>query len=102
MMENEKIIHQIKLDEKNHVEEPFLKQLESFTGLKWKVVRLEMGPGQTPQETQREKFTEVIMRKDLESALKKINPWLDDQQEFIFLRALSKSFRIITSVNFSR
>ena len=56
----------LRLDEKNHVEEPFLKQLETMPGLNWKVIRLEMGPGQTPQETQREDFTQVIMKKDLE------------------------------------
>ena len=35
----------IKLDEKNHVEEPFLKQLE---GLGWDVIRLEQK--QNPQD----------------------------------------------------
>lgn len=54
----------IRLDEKNHVEEPFLKQLESMPGIRWDVLRLEMGQGQTPQQTQREDFTQVIMRKD--------------------------------------
>jgi len=72
----------IRLDEKNHVEEPFLHQLESMPGLHWKVIRLEMGPGQTPQETQREDFTQVLMRKDLEDAIKRINPWMDDAQVF--------------------
>ena len=37
----------IRLDEKNHVEEPFLKQLESMPGIHWDVLRLEMGQGQT-------------------------------------------------------
>lgn len=78
-MEKEKINQQIRLDEKNHVEEPFLHQLESIPGLNWKVIRLEMGPGQTPQETQREDFTQVIMRKDLEDSLKRINPWMTEQ-----------------------
>ena len=41
----------IALDEKNHVEEPLLKQLEQMPGLHWKVLRLEMGPGQLPKET---------------------------------------------------
>lgn len=72
----------IRLDEKNHVEEPFLKQLESMPGIHWDVLRLEMGQGQTPQQTQREDFTQVIMRKDLETALKKINPWMNEQQVF--------------------
>jgi type I restriction enzyme, R subunit len=81
-MENERTKIQLRLDEKNHVEEPFLKQLESMPGLKWKVVRLEMGPGQTPHETQREDFTQVIMKKDLEDALIRINPWMNEQQVF--------------------
>lgn len=68
------------LDERSHVEEPFLKQLESMPGLHWKVLRLEMGSGQTPQETQRETFTQVLMYKDLEAALKKINPWINEAQ----------------------
>lgn len=72
----------IKLDEKNHVEERFLKQLESMPGLNWKAIRLEIGPGQTPQETQREDFTQVIMKKDLEDALVRINPWMNEQQIF--------------------
>lgn len=72
----------IRLDEKNHVEEPFLKQLESMPDIHWSVLRLEMGQGQTPQQTQREDFTQVIMRKDLEKALKKINPWMSEQQVF--------------------
>lgn len=72
----------IKLDEKNHVEEPFIKQLEGMPGIQWTALRLEMGQGQTPQHTQREDFTQVIMRKDLEKALKEINPWMNEQQVF--------------------
>ena len=72
----------IRLDEKNHVEEPFLKQLETMPGMHWDVLRLEMGPGQTPHQTQREDFIQVIMRTDLETALKKINPWMNEQQLF--------------------
>ncbi|OGU74217.1 MAG: hypothetical protein A2V93_07940 [Ignavibacteria bacterium RBG_16_34_14] len=73
---------QLKLYEKNHVEEPFLKQLESMPGLKWKVIRDEMSPGQTPSETQREDFTQVLMKKNLEDAIKRINPWMNEQQIF--------------------
>ena len=72
----------IRLDEKNHVEEPFLKQLETMPGLHWKVLRLEMGNGQLPQQTQREDFAQVLMKKDLEAALKRINPWMNEQQIF--------------------
>jgi len=81
-MATDKTPDHIRLDEKNHVEEPFLKQLETMPGIHWAVLRLEMGQGQTPQQTQREDFTQVIMRKDLETALKKINPWMNEQQVF--------------------
>ncbi len=70
------------LDEKNHVEEPLLRQLESMPGLHWKVLRLEMGNGQTPQQTQREDFVQVIMKKDLEDAIKRINPGIEEKQVF--------------------
>lgn len=79
-MANDKVSAHLRLDEKNHVEEPFLKQLESMPDLHWKVLRLEMGPGQTPQETQRETFDQVLMHKDLEASLKKINPWINEAQ----------------------
>jgi type I restriction enzyme R subunit len=65
----------IKLDEKNHVEEPFLKQLE---GLGWQVIRLTKE--QTPQDTQRNNFTEVVMLQELRNSLKKINSWLEEDQ----------------------
>lgn len=75
-------ITDLKLDELNHVEEPFLKQLESMPGICWKVQRLEMGNSQTPQQTGREDFTQVIMRRELEESLKRINPWMNEQQIF--------------------
>jgi len=65
----------IKIDEKNHVEEPFLKQLE---GLGWSVKRLEMK--QNPADTGRENFTEVVLLSQLRALLKKINNWLEDDQ----------------------
>lgn len=81
-MSQDKIPQHIKLDEKNHVEEPFLKQLETIPGISWNVLRLEMGNNQTPQETQRETFDQVLMRTEVEEALKRINPWIDDNQIF--------------------
>ena len=65
----------IKIDEKNHVEEPFLEQLK---GLGWTILRLEQK--QNPQDSQRENFTEVVMLPELRKSLKKINPWLEDDQ----------------------
>jgi type I restriction enzyme R subunit len=68
----------VKMDEKSHVEEPFLQQLESMPGLNWKVLRLDSY--QAPEETQRADFTQVIMKDDLAAALKRINPWLENDQ----------------------
>ena len=81
-MPNEDKIKFLRLDEKNHVEEPLLKQLENMPGIKWNVLRLEMGNTQTPQETQREDFAQVLMKKDLEDALIRINKWMNEQQVF--------------------
>jgi len=68
----------VRMDEKNHVEEPFLRQLETIPGLHWQVLRLDNY--QAPTETQRTDFTQVIMSDDLAKALKKINPWLEADQ----------------------
>lgn len=70
----------IRLDEKNHVEEPLLRQLENMPGLGWQVLRLEMGNGQRLSQTQRTDFAQVVMQKDLETALLRINPWMNDAQ----------------------
>jgi type I restriction enzyme R subunit len=68
----------VKMDEKNHVEEPFLQQLETMPGLRWKVLRLDNY--QAPQETQRTDFSQVMMKDDLAAAVRKINPWLEEDQ----------------------
>jgi len=68
----------VKMDEKNHVEEPFLHQLETMPGFHWQVLRLDKY--QAPAETQRTEFSQVIMKDDLAFAIKKINPWLEDDQ----------------------
>jgi hypothetical protein len=41
----------LQLDEKNHVEEPFLHQLEAMHGIKWQVLQLAVGSEQTPAQT---------------------------------------------------
>lgn len=74
----------IKIDEQNHVEEPFLKQLEAMAvqgispDLTWQVVRLDRS--QHPSETGRNDFAEVIIYDDLYYALERINPWLGQSQ----------------------
>lgn len=75
MAYKDKTSEYIKIDEKNHVEEPFLIQLE---GLDWTVKRLDMK--QTPADTGRENFTEVVLKPELRASLKKINDWLEDDQ----------------------
>lgn len=65
----------IKVDERNHVEKPFLDQL---AGLGWDI--LDLDRGQTPQASHRENFAEVVMLPVLRQQLKVINPWLDDDQ----------------------
>ncbi len=98
-MESNDKIKFLHLDERNHVEEPFLRQLEAIPASiaktrsdtlgKWRVLRLEMGSGQMAIETQRDNFDQVLLKKDLEKALIRINPWLDDQQLFEAVRDLT-------------
>jgi len=77
-MAADKTPQHVKMDEKNHVEEPLLHQLETMPGLRWKVLRLDNY--QAPEETQRTEFSQVIMKDDLAAAIRKINPWLEDDQ----------------------
>ena len=72
---HDKTPRRIKLDEKNHVEEPFLDQLE---GLGWDVVRLEQK--QQPAQSQRESFSQVVIEPLLQKGLQTINPWLEPSQ----------------------
>ncbi|MDM4015660.1 hypothetical protein [Roseiconus lacunae] len=64
----------IKLDERHHVELPLLKQLD---GLGWDVIDL-TDKKQTPADTDRDSFTDVILPKVLRSSLTKINPLLEE------------------------
>jgi type I restriction enzyme R subunit len=77
----------IKLDEKNHVEEPFLAQLEE---LGWEVIRLETK--QNPGDTFRESFTEVVMLPVLRESLRTINPWLEEDQVEEVVKQLTANF----------
>ena len=74
----------LKIDERNHVEEPLLQQLE---GLGWQVQRLEMS--QTPEITGREQFLEVVLLPRLRASLLRINPWLEDDQLNEVIRRLT-------------
>ena len=65
----------IKLDERNHVEKPLLDQL---AGLGWDV--LDLGQGQTPAQSFRGSFAEVVLEPVLREQLVRINPWLEPDQ----------------------
>ncbi len=74
-MDRSKTPEHIRIDERNHVEKPLLDQL---AGLQWDI--LDLDKIQTPQQTFRDNFTEVVMRPMLREQLKIINPWLEDAQ----------------------
>jgi type I restriction enzyme R subunit len=82
-----KTAREIKLDERNHVEKPFLDQLE---GLGWTVIDCENT--QVPGATYRETFTEVVMLPVLREQLKIINPWLEDDQVEDVIKHLTANF----------
>lgn len=69
-------VDMFKLDERSHVEKPLLDQL---SGLGWEIIDL-TNEKQTPAQTFRDSFTEVVMPKVLREQVKVINPWLEDDQ----------------------
>ncbi|MCY3933141.1 MAG: HsdR family type I site-specific deoxyribonuclease [Acidobacteria bacterium] len=78
----------IKLDERHHVEKPLLDQL---SGLGWEVIDL-TDRRQTPAESYRTSFTQVVMTPVLRERLKVINPWLEDDQVEEVVKRLTGSF----------
>ena len=78
----------VKLDERNHVEKPLLDQL---AGLGWEVIDL-TDIKQTPADTHRESFTEVVITPVQRERLKVINPWLEDDQIEEVVKQLTASF----------
>ena len=84
---SEAVRREIRLDERNHIEKPVLDQLE---GLGWSIIDLDTK--QTPAETFRENFTEVVMLPVLRQQLKMINPWLEDDQVEDVVKQLTASF----------
>jgi len=87
MPASDKTAQEIRLDERNHVEKPFLDQL---AGLGWEV--LDCDSKQQPGDTFRESFTEVVMLPVLREQLKVINPWLEDDQVEEVVKQLTESF----------
>ncbi|HEX2976920.1 MAG TPA: HsdR family type I site-specific deoxyribonuclease, partial [Bacteroidales bacterium] len=80
-------IDNIKLEERNHVEKPFLNQLHS---LDWEIIDLDNK--QHPSDSYRQSFTEVVMLPILRERLKIINPWLEDDQVEEVIKQLTASF----------
>lgn len=87
MAVNEKLAEDLKLDERNHVEKPFLDQLK---GLGWEII--DCDKQQKPADTFRETFTEVVMLPVLRERLKIINPWLEDDQVEDVIKQLTANF----------
>lgn len=89
-MHNNKTPPHIKLDERNHVEKPLLNQL---AGLGWEILDLtDLGAKQTPKDTGRNNFAEVVMENVLREQLKIINSWLDTDQIGEVVKQLTQSF----------
>lgn len=79
----------LKLDELSHVEKPFLEQLKS---LGWNVGEnevLELQMQQTPDQSYRTTFSEVILQPKLRKALKGINKFLTEAQIDEVVRKIS-------------
>jgi len=86
-MSIDKTPQHIKLDERNHVEEPLLGQLNS---LDWEIIDLDNK--QNPGDTYRENFTEAVMLPVLREQLKLINDWLEDDQVEEVVKQITASF----------
>ncbi len=74
-LSNDKKDEQLRLDEKSNVEDPLLDQLEAQG---WDVIRLKQV--QQPSESFRQSFAQVVLIPKLEEALRKINPFLEEDQ----------------------
>jgi hypothetical protein len=66
----------IRLDERLHVEEPLLEHLGK---LNWSVVQLEMHH-QTPADTGRKDFSQVVLEQRLADAILTLNDWMEPDQ----------------------
>jgi type I restriction enzyme R subunit len=87
-MNTDKTPAYIKIDERNHVEKPLLDQL---AGLGWEVFDLDAK--QSPKDSRRDSFTEVIMGSVLRDQLKVINPWLEIDQIKEVVKQITANFR---------
>lgn len=86
-MKQDNLAQLLKIDERNHVEKPFLNQLSS---LDWELI--DLNNNQTPWDSYRQSFTEVVLFPILRERLKIINPWLEDDQVDQVIKQLTESF----------
>lgn len=70
----------LKLDERSHVEGPFLDQLKSLGWNSGINEVLDLTISQSPAESYRSTFSEVVLLPKLRTSLQKINPFLTDPQ----------------------
>lgn len=77
----------IRIDERNHVEKPFLDQLRN---LDWEIIDLD--PKQHPEDSYRHNFTDVVMDSVLRERIKAINSWIDDDQVDEVIKQLTANF----------
>jgi len=78
----------IKIDERNHVEQPLLGQLSE---LGWEVIDLDLAT-QKPDQSFRAHFGEVVLAPVLREQIQKINPWLEPDQVEEVVKRLTESF----------
>lgn len=81
-------VNSLQDDERNQVELPLLKQLD---GLDWNILDFTK-KSQTPADTGRNSFTEVILPNVLRTQLQIINPWLEVDQIEEVVTTLTASF----------
>ena len=86
-MQPDKTPEHIRIDERNHVEKPFLDQLQ---GLDWEIVDLDSK--QNPEDSYRQSFTDVIMDSVLKERIKVINPWIEEDQVDEVIKQLTSNF----------
>lgn len=70
----------LKLDERSHVEEPFLEQLKRLGWDAGQNEVLDLPMQQRPGDSYRASFSEVVLQPKLKQALRKINPFLSEPQ----------------------
>ena len=75
ILTNDKKDQQLRLDEKTNVEDPLMEQLGSQD---WDIIELKQK--QEPGQSFRQHFGQVVLIPKLEEALRKINPFLEEDQ----------------------